>query len=77
MAPRILSEMSVGLTSEIEAALKIATEYFEVKPSVYARLAIQEKLTREGFILQKPHPMARKWKKAAAANAEIEAEVGP
>ena len=57
MTPRILSEMSVGLTPEIEAALEIAADFSGLKPSQFGRQAIIEKLVREGFI---KHPgMAR------------------
>ena len=57
MTARILSEMSVGLTPEIEAALEIASDFSGLKPSQFGRQAIIEKLVRDGFI---KHPgMAR------------------
>jgi hypothetical protein len=49
MVARIKSEMSVGLTPEIETALKVATEFVGMKPSQFGRQAILEKLCREGF----------------------------
>jgi hypothetical protein len=56
MAAKIKSEMSVGLTSEIESALQIATEFQGMKPSQYGRQAILEKLVREGYLR---HPAMR------------------
>ena len=50
MAARIKSEMSVGLTPEIESALKVATEFVGMKPSQFGRQAILEKLCREGYL---------------------------
>jgi hypothetical protein len=47
---QIKSEMSVGLTPEIEAALQVAVEFVGMKPSQFARQAILEKLVREGFM---------------------------
>ena len=40
MAARVLKEMSVGLTPEIEAALNIAVEFEGIKASQFGRLAI-------------------------------------
>ena len=54
MTAKIKSEMSVGLTPEIEQALKIATEFQGMKPSQFGRQAILERLVREGFLR---HPM--------------------
>jgi hypothetical protein len=56
MTAKIKSEMSVGLTSEIESALQIATEFQGMKPSQYGRQAILEKLVREGYLR---HPAMR------------------
>lgn len=50
MVAKIKSEMSVGLTPEIQEALQIATEFQGMKPSQ----AILERLVREGFL---KHPM--------------------
>ena len=50
MAAKILTEMSVGLTPEIQDALIIATEFSGMKPSQYGRQAILERLVREGFL---------------------------
>ena len=56
MVAKIKSEMSVGLTPEIESALKVATDFVGMKPSQFGRQAILEKLCREGFL---KHPMHR------------------
>lgn len=64
MAARILSELSVGLTDEISAALKLASEFAGIKPSQFGRQAILEKLVREGYL---QHPAARLVNKAPAA----------
>ena len=50
MTAKILLEMSVGLTPEIAKALNIATEFSGLKPSQYGRMAILERLVREGFL---------------------------
>ena len=50
MTARIKSEMSVGLTDEIQAALMVATEFQGIKPSQYARQAILQRLVAEGFL---------------------------
>jgi hypothetical protein len=64
MAAKIKSEMSVGLTPEIEEALKVATEFQGMKPSQYGRQAILERLVREGFL---KHPMHRHFGNSEAA----------
>ena len=56
MVAKIKSEMSVGLTPEIQSALQIATEFQGMKPSQYGRQAILEKLVREGYLR---HPAMR------------------
>jgi hypothetical protein len=68
MASRILSDLSVGVTAEIAEALKMATEFSGVKASIYARIALTEKLCREGFLI---HPGAARVEKAALKNPEI------
>ena len=50
MTARIKTEMSVGLTLEIAKALNIATEFSGLRPSQYGRMAILERLVREGFL---------------------------
>jgi hypothetical protein len=50
MVAKIKSEMSVGLTPEIESALKVATDFVGMKPSQFGRQAILEKLCREGYL---------------------------
>ena len=64
MTAKIKSEMSVGLTPEIESALQVATEFQGMKPSQYGRQAILEKLVREGFL---KHPMHKAWDTPQAA----------
>ena len=64
MVARIKSEMSVGLTPEIEQALHLATEFQGMKPSQFGRQAILEKLVREGFL---KHPMSRHFEAASEA----------
>ena len=56
MAARVIKEMSVGLTPEIEEALKVATDFIGMKPSQFGRQAILEKLVREGYMR---HPAMR------------------
>lgn len=56
MTARILTELSVGLTPEIEAAMKVACEFQGMKPSQYARQAVLHKLVAEGFM---QHPMQK------------------
>jgi hypothetical protein len=50
MAAKIKSEMSVGLTSEIEAALNVAVEFEGIKASQFGRLAILERLVSRGYM---------------------------
>jgi hypothetical protein len=64
MVAKIKSEMSVGLTPEIEEALQIATEFQGMKPSQYGRQAILEKLVREGYLR---HPAMRNYETPQAA----------
>jgi hypothetical protein len=64
MAAKILSEMSVGLTPEIAKALNIATEFSGLKPSQYGRMAILERLVREGFLR---HPGISNYENSEAA----------
>jgi hypothetical protein len=64
MAAKILSEMSVGLTPEIAKALNIATEFSGLKPSQYGRMAILERLVREGFL---KHPGITNYQNSEAA----------
>jgi hypothetical protein len=64
MAARVITEMSVGLTPEIQESLKIATEFQGMKPSQYGRQAILEKLVREGFLR---HPLHNNYRNTEAA----------
>jgi hypothetical protein len=50
VAAKIKTEMSVGLTDEIQTALIMATDFVGMKPSQFCRQAILEKLVREGFL---------------------------
>jgi hypothetical protein len=47
---RILTELSVGLTPELQAAVKVASEFSGMKPSQIGRMALVEKMCREGFM---------------------------
>lgn len=59
---KIKQELSVGLTDEIDAALRLACEFSGAKPSQYARQSILERLVREQFI---QHPGQRLMAKMA------------
>ena len=50
MAAKIKSEMSVGLTPEIAAALNVAVEFEGVKASQFGRMAILERLVARGYM---------------------------
>jgi hypothetical protein len=50
MRTRILTEVSVGLTPEIQAALETAAAFSGITASAYGRIALIEKLTREQFL---------------------------
>jgi hypothetical protein len=65
MAARILSEISVGLTPELETAVKLASEFSGMKPSQLGRVALVEKIVRDGFM---QHP-GQKFVAAAKAAA--------
>ncbi len=67
MAAKILSEMSVGLTPEIQAALENAVAFSGIKASQYARIALVEKLCRERFM---QHPGIAHLEKAAQQNGQ-------
>jgi hypothetical protein len=57
MAAKIIGEVNVGLTVEIEQGLKIACEHQGVKPSQYMRQAGLMRLINEGYMV---HPMQQK-----------------
>jgi hypothetical protein len=63
MTAKIKTEMSVGLTPEIQEALQVAVEFQGMKPSQYGRQAILERLVREGFM---KHPMHKHWQNSDA-----------
>ena len=56
MAPRILTEVMVGLTPEIHSAVNMACEFSGMKPSQWMRQAALEKAVREQWMV---HPAAR------------------
>jgi hypothetical protein len=64
MAAKVIKEMSVGLTEQIESALQVATEFQGMKPSQYGRQAILEKLVREGYLR---HPAMQRYETPQAA----------
>jgi hypothetical protein len=47
---RIKTELAVGVTAEIQAALETAVAFSGIKASQYARIALVEKLAREKFL---------------------------
>lgn len=67
MSAKIKTEMSVGLTDEIQTALVMATEFVGMKPSQFGRQAILEKLVRDGFLR---HPGISKFEAGIKAAAE-------
>jgi hypothetical protein len=67
---KIKTELAVGVTAEIQAALETAVHYSGIKASQYARIALVEKLTREQFMR---HPGVVYLEKAAAKNPELQA----
>jgi hypothetical protein len=70
MSAKITNDLSVGISTDIAAALEIATEFSGVKSSTYGRIALVEKLTREGFLI---HPgTARLEKSSRKNNPEIQ-----
>jgi hypothetical protein len=46
---KISTELSVGLTPELEQMVSFASEATMILPSIWARIAIAEKLNREGW----------------------------
>lgn len=46
----VKTDLVVGITDEINSTLKIATAFTGLKPSQYGRLAILEKLVRDGYM---------------------------
>ena len=70
MTARIKTELAVGVTDEIQAALETAVHYSGIKASQYARIALVEKLTREQFMR---HPGVVYLEKVAARNPELQA----
>lgn len=72
MAATIKTEISVGLTHEIQAALENAVAFSGIKASQYARIALVEKLCREQFMR---HPGLTRIEKSAPKNQEINSAV--
>jgi hypothetical protein len=52
---KIKHERVIGLTAEIEAALSMVEDFSGLKPSQYCRVAILERLVKDGFMV---HPAA-------------------
>ena len=63
----IKTEISVGVTDEILEAVEAAVEFSGIKASTYGRIALVEKLAREGFLAQ---PTRRK--KSAEINRQFQ-----
>lgn len=71
MAAKIKSEMSVGLTPEIAAALNVAVEFEGVKASQFGRMAILERLVARGYMR---HPGIQNYQNNADAEIKSAAE---
>jgi hypothetical protein len=71
MASRILSDLSVGVTAEIAEALETAVAFSGIKASQFCRIALTEKLVREGIFI---HPGAARVEKSALKNPEIKSQ---
>ena len=67
MAATIKRDIAVGVTDEILAALENAVAFSGIKSSQYARIALVEKLCREGFM---QHPGIN-WRQKKPAAAEL------
>jgi hypothetical protein len=65
MTARIKTELAVGVTDEIRAALEVAVEFTGIKASQFARIALVEKLTRENWMR---HPGLAHIEKSASIN---------
>jgi hypothetical protein len=65
---RILTEISVGLTPEIQDALDTAVAFTGIKSSQLARIALTEKLCRDGFL---KHPGQTRLEQKAAKSTPI------
>lgn len=46
---RITTELAVGLTPEMASLIAFASENTEIPPSIFGRIAIVEKLFRDGW----------------------------
>jgi hypothetical protein len=71
MASRILSDLSVGVTPEIQEALETAVAFSGIKASQYARIALVEKLVREQFL---KHPGLTRLENPSRKNQEIQSQ---
>ena len=61
---RIKKEVVIGIDDETEAALAVATAFFQTTVSQYGRQKIVEGLVRDGLLL---HPVEKMRKAAASA----------
>jgi hypothetical protein len=55
MSGRITKEVFVGLSEQMAEALTVACTFSGVKPSIYGRQALLQRLVAEGFM---QHPLA-------------------
>jgi hypothetical protein len=62
----ILTDMTVGLTQEIQAALEVAADFSGLRPAQFARQAVIEKLVREGYLR---HPGVARFENAVPKQA--------
>ena len=53
---KISREVAIGVTEEINGALSVACDFLAMKQSQYGRIAILEKLAREGYLKHPSYP---------------------
>jgi hypothetical protein len=57
---KITRELSVGLSQELDALLQFACENTQLNPSLFGRVAISEKLSRDGWMQRAASLVGRK-----------------
>jgi hypothetical protein len=62
-----MTDLSVGVTAEIQEALETAVAFSGIKSSQYCRIALVEKLVREQFL---KHPGLTRMEKPPRKNTE-------
>jgi hypothetical protein len=66
---KVEKDLSVGVTLEIKEALETAVAFSGIKSSTYGRIALVEKLCREGFLI---HPGTARLEKPSRKNTEVQ-----